>query len=239
MKSPDIVGRASGVQVSGGLTNLDLRQLPGLFLWYKAEDIALPIGDPIPSISDAGPFGTNALQDTSTLQATVIAVPVKANRKAISMNNPENVYWIGVTPTNATNKYTVHLAYYHTIVGLQYLWFPGGTLVAAPNGSGGGIGYFDGVWKVSNTQPTGYAVLSWQLDVNGGAVNRQGVPVYNTTYTAQAVANSGALFGNRANGGLGPPVRGHIFEVAVFSPALTDAQRALVDQYLMNKYEIG
>ena len=244
MKSPDIVGRAAGVQVSGGLTGLDLRQLPGLFLWYKAEDIALPIGDPIPAIGDAGPFGVTAIQNTSTQQAIVIAVPAKANRKAISLDGVNSAYWLALTPANATNTYTILVAHYHTQVTTgALLWYPTNVLaIALADGGSGtrGYGYLDGgTWISGHTGAPGYEAISWQLNAAGGAVARNLVPVFNTTYTPRASSDTGAMFGNRLSGGVGLNMKGHVFEMAVFSPALTNAQRALVDQYLMNKYEIG
>lgn len=243
MRSPDIVGAGGGVggiKVMGGLGQLDLRQLPGLFLWYKAEDVELPIGDPVPAWKDIGPFGVTAIQNTDAQQAIVIAVPAKANRKAISLDGVNDIYWLALTPANASNTYTVALAHYHTsIVSGQYLWYPAASLVLAPVGSGGGYGFSDGAWKVSHTNTPGYGVLSWQLNAAGGDVARQGLPVFNTTYTVRAVTASTTMFGNRPSGGVGSNLQGHVFEVVVFSPALTDAQRALVDQYLMTKYEIG
>ena len=238
MKSPDIVGRAAGVQVSGGLTGLDLRQLPGLFLWYKAEDIALPIGDPIPAIGDAGPYGVTAIQTTAAQQAIVIAVPQKANRKAISLDGVDDKYWQELTPANATNQYTIAFAHYHThATGDKFFWRPSSTFVPGAMESDSGYGWYDGAYKQGHTNTPGYGVVSWQLNAAGGAVNRNNKPVFNTTYTAQAVTSTAAMFGHR--GEAAGNMKGHVFEVAVFSPALTDAQRTLVDQYLMNKYEIG
>ena len=116
-----------------------------------------------------------------------------------------------------------------------------GRLIVAQHASGSynSVGFFDGTWKEVALATTASQVLTYKLDSSGtnARIYRNGVAVGSAaSYTQKSIDGAVGLFS--AYDQAGGRADGLVYEVLLYNSALSDANRALVENYLIAKWGI-
>jgi len=163
---------------------------------------------------------------------------------ALQLDGANDCFGISMSlgASNWTFFFAVRPATSSTPSDVRYLFdSETGRLIVAQHASGSynSVGFFDGTWKEVALATTASQVLTYKLDSSGtnARIYRNGVAVGSAaSYTQKSIGGAVGLFAGYEQAGA--PADGLVYEVLLYSSALSDADRSAVESYLMNKWGI-
>lgn len=223
--------RRAGYDLANAATARPLlpSQVSGIWGWYRADDIAGADNDAVATWADtSGGAGGDLTQGTGGAQPT-LKLNLAGGHSAVRFAAGDSIEY---TPGAA-------LAAPHTLIVTQ--WIPPGTgyrfSIASPFSvrahSAGAMGYAAGTYPCAGDGQL--AVWSFVTASTGTKVWRNGSPLPSVSALG-SIAHLG--FGTDAAANNFRNFDGDIYEIAVYSAALTDDERAAVEQGMCARYGI-
>ena len=204
-------------------------------------------GDAIYQVNDKSGNSNHAVQ--STLGNRPLYKTGVKNSKSVARFDG-NQYWLDLTGlTSAASSYTLFSVFYNNESpdnsGKYLIDSQSGRLIFALHAAAGSspytyTGYYDGAWAaIFENTTTKWQIDTWKLESGvGGYVYQDGVLKGNGTYTAKAIGGTTRL-GMPYNTSLSSPlIAMDLAEIVLYTSALSDTDRASVETYLNNKWNI-
>ena len=225
--------------------------IAGLELWLDFADITtlfqdvaqtVPVtadGDLIRAVTDKSGSGNDASQAVATREP-IYKTPVQNSLSICRFDGAnDDLTLTGITV--ASGSFTFFAASNPTNNPGEREYFfdcATGRLLICNNASGSGnVGWYDGTWRTIAAATFTSQILTWVFTSGGnGEVFRNGASLGTAAYSAKAIGGTTNL--GSTSGGESDSWKGDFYEFLIYSSALSSANRALVRNYLNNKWAI-
>lgn len=219
----------------------DMRTIPGLGLWLRADKGAVVTSGKVQLWQDQSGNGQDFTNSTSATSPLWNASKSTLNNKpTVQFVNGSSYFLARSSFSQSGTSHTLMLAYSpDSVTAVQeILVSETGILAFAHVGATlGQVGYYDGTWRQAgaSTSPTGGHTLAFNL-VGGGSgyMYKDGTLMSTTTYTSKSISARAGL--GASYDGLSQYLNAHIAELAYWNRSLSATEMDVVQSYYKLKY---
>lgn len=234
--------RAQRIPVLFSSSGFNLKSIPGLALWLRADKGAVVSSGKVQLWQDQSGFGNDFVNAVSATSPLYNAFKATLNNKpTVQFVNGSSYYLANASFVQSGTSHTLMVAYApDSVTAVQEILFSetGQLAFAHVAATTGQMGYYDGTaWRQAgvSTSPTGAHTVAFNL-VGGGSgyIYKDGTLLSTTTYTSKSLSARCGL--GASYDGTAQYLNAHIAELAYWNRSLSAAEMDTVQAYYKLKY---